>query len=197
MLLVYLHGFNSDGHGPKYYALRNHFRTFDVLSPDLPADPEGVIALLDSLHQQTQEPVYLIGTSLGAFYAYYYHSISGYPVFLFNPSLRPHETLARRTGEYQTYSKRRNYSFTSEYLTTLEQMTQRADANHRPELLHFFLAKDDELLDLEDIPERFGKASFLNWYSKAGHKFSRFEEVVPELASLIESAAGDFHHHLE
>lgn len=189
MPFVYLHGFNSDGHGPKYFAMQDHFRTQEVLSPDLPADPEAVVALLDRLHAQyRQEPVYLLGTSLGGFYAYYYHIKSGFPVFLFNPVMKPHETLANRIGTHRTYMKRRTYEFKTEYMPVFKQMTKEADWNYRSSLLHFFLATDDEVLDLSGIRKRFPKAAFLQHYDNAQHTFARFAEVLPEVERLAKQA---------
>lgn len=188
MPLVYLHGFNSDGHGSKYFALQDHFRQTPVLSPDLPANPTEVIEILDTLHAQyATEPVYLIGTSLGAFYAYYYHLKSKMPVFLFNPTLKPYETLAKRTGLQQTFTKKRQYHFKKEYLPVLQAMSKEADWHYKAELLHFFLANDDELLDLSDIPERFHDAAFLQTYDHAAHRFSRFAEVLPQVEKLIQT----------
>ncbi|MGF1534224.1 MAG: YqiA/YcfP family alpha/beta fold hydrolase [Bernardetiaceae bacterium] len=185
MPFVYLHGFNSDGHGSKYFAMQDYFHQEPVLSPDLPPDPVEVIKILDQIHAQYTEPVYLLGTSLGAFYAYYYHSKSGYPVFLFNPTMKPYQTLAKRTGNLRTFTNRRVYHFKPEYLETLKAMSQEADWAYRPELLHFFLATDDELLDLSGLADRFPNAAFLRYYDNCQHTFARFAEVLPTIKALI------------
>lgn len=187
MTFVYLHGFNSDGQGQKYQWMKEAFPDHTVLSPDLPANPAAVVRVLDELHQNAEGPVFLLGTSLGGFYSYYYHIKSGFPVFLFNPVMQPHIQLADRVGMHHTFTKQRPYDFKASFLDTFEQLSQEAGTQQRPELLHFFLATDDEVLDLSGIPSQFPEAAFLAHYDKSLHTFSRFAEVLPKVKDFAYS----------
>lgn len=189
MTLVYLHGFNSDGGGWKAAALAKHFPEAQVLSPDLPADPSLVVALLLELLESVPRPVYLVGTSLGGFYAYYLSAHFGWPALLFNPSLQPHLTLHRGIGHWQTFVKGRDYHFTADYLDTLAHLKTEADRRVVAGQLYFFLATDDEVLDLSGIPAAFPGAGAIRWYPRCGHSFDKFERALKEIrqAGWLES----------
>lgn len=181
MIFIYLHGFNSDGDGWKADALKRQFPNAEVWAPDLPANPEGVIAQLSSYLENCSEPPLVIGTSLGGFYAYWAAANFGCHALLFNPSLRPHKTLdGRGIGHFKTWTKGRDYHFKEEYLRVLERLKGQADAKHRPELLRFYLAKDDDVLDHSTIPQEFPQSE-IRWYEGAGHGFSKFEKVLKEI----------------
>lgn len=178
MTFLYIHGFNSDGDGWKAQALKRQFPIATVLAPDLPADPKAVITLLDPFIEEAHYPLYLIGTSLGGFYAYYLSAKHGLPAWLFNPSLAPYITLqGRGIGRFKTWTKQRDYHFREEYLDALAEMSTQASQQINESLLRFFLAKDDDVLDHSKIPESF-QISDIHWYPGAGHGFSKFEKVI-------------------
>ena len=181
MLFIYLHGFNSDGEGWKAAALRRQFPEATVWAPDLPADPLQVTQIIADYLEGRSTDAVLVGTSLGGFYAYWASARFGYPALLFNPSLRPHETLAGRgIGQFMTWTKGRDYHFKEEYLSVLEQLRAVAEAGSCADLLQFFLATDDDVLNHHAIPLLFPKAK-IRWYEQAGHGFSKFEKVLKEL----------------
>ncbi len=181
MTIFYLHGFNSDGGGWKTAALQKHFPAARVLSPDLPADPAQVMQLLEATLKDVELPVYLFGTSLGGFYALCLSARYELRAFLFNPSLQPHQTLHRGIGTWETFVKKRPYVFRPTYLSVLEQLTAEARLRLQPRLLHFFLATDDDILDLKPIPEQFPNAASIRWYDDCGHSFSLFEKALKEI----------------
>ena len=113
MSLIYFHGFNSDGHGWKFQAMRKHFKEHKVYGPDLPAAPMKVVEEITSLIESISDPCYFVGTSLGGFYAYYFSAKYDRPCFLFNPSLQPHLTLHRGIGHFKTFTKGRDYHLTT------------------------------------------------------------------------------------
>lgn len=183
--LIYFHGFNSDGHGWKFQALRKHFKTFQVHSPDLPAAPFAVVDVIKPIVDHAGGSPYFVGTSLGGFYAYYFSALYDAPGFLFNPSIRPHQTLRRGIGQHQTFTKGRPYHFKESHLKDLAALKHQADARVNPANLNFFLATDDDVLDLSAIPGLFPNANFLKWYDGVGHGFSGFREVIPTIEELL------------
>jgi predicted esterase YcpF (UPF0227 family) len=185
MNLLYLHGFNSDGGGFKYDRLRKAFKKAKVLSPDLPANPMEVIKIVDTLIAQQTGPTYCIGTSLGGFYAYYFSAKYNQPCFLFNPSLKPHATLHRGIGTWTTFQKERTYIFEEAYLADLKRLKEEAEKTIKEEHLNFFLATDDDILDLSDIPTLYPNANTLEWYDNTGHSFSRFPEALKKVKEIL------------
>ncbi len=185
MIILYLHGFNSDGTGFKSEQLEKHFPNANLLAPDLEANPEAVVAQIKHLLKHASSPIYLVGSSLGGFYAWYFSAILQRPCFLYNPSLQPHATLHRGIGRHQTWIKGRDYHFKEEYLPILEQLKKEADPLSRESLLNFFLATDDDVLDLSPIPQLYPHANHLSWHKKVGHGFSKFKTTLPTVERLI------------
>ncbi|MEL7220293.1 MAG: YqiA/YcfP family alpha/beta fold hydrolase [Bacteroidota bacterium] len=178
MTFLYIHGFNSDGEGWKAQALRRQFPTATVLAPDLPADPQQVMALLNEQLQGSSPPFYLVGTSLGGFYAYCLSAHYQRPALLFNPSLSPYLTLkGRGIGHFQTWTKQRDYHFQEAYLQQLEALKVAAETRIQPQLLRFFLADDDDVLDHSSLPTLYPESD-IRWYSQAGHGFRKFEKIL-------------------
>lgn len=181
MTIYYLHGFNSDGGGWKADALQKHFPAATIVSPDLPADPAEVVAILQALIESASGPRVVFGTSLGGFYAYYLSARYNLPAFLFNPSLQPDQTLHRGLGRWRTFRKQRHYDFRASYLLTLRQIREEAQQRLRPERLYFFLSTDDDILDLSGIPAAYPAAAALRWYAHSGHGFDKFEMALKEI----------------
>lgn len=184
--LLYLHGFNSDGGGFKYDRLRKKFKSSKVLSPDLPAEPNAVIALVDPLIKQQEGITYCIGTSLGGFYTYYFAAKYQTPCFLFNPSLKPHRTLDRGIGIWETFHKKRPYVFKKEYLEQLRLLKEEADQKVQSKHLNFFLAEDDDILDLSGIPNLYPDANTIEWYADTGHSFIRFPDTFSRMKVVMQ-----------
>ncbi|MEZ4987839.1 MAG: YqiA/YcfP family alpha/beta fold hydrolase [Saprospiraceae bacterium] len=137
--ILYIHGFNSDGEGWKADALRRQFPQANVLAPDLPPNPEEVIAILADIAQEAGASLLAIGTSLGGFYARYLSARFGCPTWLFNPSITPDLTLdSRGIGQFYTWTKKRPYLFKREYLAALHTLRAYADLHQNPALLRFF-----------------------------------------------------------
>ncbi len=181
MTIYYLHGFNSDGDSWKATALAKHFPQAAVHAPDLPADPAEVMRQLTAMIGEVAEDTVFFGTSLGGFYALCLSAYYARPAFLFNPSLIPHETLHRGIGEWTTFTKQRPYHFKLAYLPVLEGQYTAYRQNIDPALLHFFLAEDDDILDLSSIPQTYPNAATLRWYPNTGHRFDKFERALRDI----------------
>lgn len=179
--IIYIHGFNSDGDGWKADALRKHFPNKEVIAPDFPAAPKQVMEQLKALlATRKPEECLLIGTSLGGFYAYIISAQYAIPAWLFNPSLAPYQTLDDRgIGQFYTWKKQRPYLFKKVYLTQLADLKNSSDKQIKHELLQFYIATDDDILDHSTLAQQFPSNS-IHYYDKAGHSFSKFEKVLKQ-----------------
>ncbi len=92
--IIFLHGFGSSGATKTADYLRAKLTDSDVISPDIPLDPEKAISMLNKLCYDVQ-PAVIIGTSMGAMYAQQLH---GYRKILVNPAFHLSEIMRRSMG---------------------------------------------------------------------------------------------------
>ncbi len=102
MKIVFLHGLESFGKQKKEYLQAN----FDeVFAPIIDYRQENIWS---ELYQQIQEfqPDYLIGSSMGGYFAYLYAQHFNIPILVFNPALqgRSVNPIVNENGKYQSHS---------------------------------------------------------------------------------------------
>ena len=185
--ILYIHGFNGDGIGPRVDALRAAFPDCELSVRDYPADPEEVVEIIKKTIQAINSPLFLVAPSLGGFYAWYFSAMYDLPCFLFNPSLRPFETLDDRgVGDFQTWTKKRTYIFKKEYLEKLRLLHDEATSKVKPKNLHFFIAHDDEMLNHDQVPVLYPDAAAIHWYDQQGHRMQNYGETLPLMKRYME-----------
>ena len=104
-MILYIHGFASSGLGSKAQAVRDYFGA-EAFAPSLSYVPDLAMDTLVQIAERTRrrkEPLHLIGSSLGGFYALYLAERYELKAVLINASIRPWETLAAHTGEAWNY----------------------------------------------------------------------------------------------
>lgn len=95
MQLIYLHGFQSHPQSHKAQQLQQacDLRGIELTIPDLNRPPQQVMMQLDQLLDQLQatsaQPVGLVGSSLGGFYAQVLAARHNLPAVLINPAMQP------------------------------------------------------------------------------------------------------------
>lgn len=101
-ILVYLHGFLSSPRSQKGLWLRDAAQKEEIgfLAPDLNRSPLEVKALLDHLAEEhCADELFVVGSSLGGFYAYYLAQISAATTALLNPAMVPWKYAGQWLGE--------------------------------------------------------------------------------------------------
>lgn len=175
--LVYIHGLN--GHNSdKAKQLKEHFKDYDVINPQLELEPNTTIKqleeILSSIYRDNKNSsVYIVGSSLGGFYALYFANTYGYPVFLINPSLHPEISLFNKIP--------------SEYIEQLKLLQNKIDTSkYTNRFINAFLANDDELLNHSKFITTFKNIHTLKSFDNVGHRFTRFDElVIPLIENII------------
>jgi predicted esterase YcpF (UPF0227 family) len=136
-LIINLHGFNS-APGGKADFLRTRFNR--VIAPQLPIDTAKVMDAINSnLTQHPSEPVHIVGTSLGGFYALY-TSIKRSETTIFyhliNAPLTPHLDLAKYEGQTLTNFKTGEACLVSPtFIGSLEEMSNEIKQSFNPDVL--------------------------------------------------------------
>ena len=185
-MIFYFHGFASSENSWKIGELKRHVPKETVTAPTLPVDPAEVVKRFEQQNTENGKPELVIGSSLGGFYAYYASARFHIPAVLINPSTTPWETLKEHTGINKRYYTGEPFEWKKQYLDTLKKMGDEIDGfekKHR--LLHFFLSKDDEVLDHSGIPGEFPNAGSIRFFDNCRHSFTRFAEIIPEIKKIL------------
>lgn len=149
-MIIYIHGFGGSGAGVKARAAKKMFGEADLLAPSLSYVPDLAVATLSELIELLQrqgEPVSLIGSSLGGYYAIYLAEKYNLKAVLINPSVHPYQTLEKSIGRALNFFDLSRFEWNERHIQTLRHYEVDAPDPSRYLLL---LQKGDELLDYRE-----------------------------------------------
>ncbi len=158
-MILYLHGFASCGDSNKTRLLKQHFN--DLLTPDIPIDPDEAISFLQKLIVDNAVDL-LIGSSLGGYYAAFLAEKFQIKTILLNPSTQPFITLAPHIGKNTFFCSGESFEWTRAHVTKLMSYAISKNSIKAPMLV--LLQKGDEVLD----------------YTKAEAFYADYEVLVQE-----------------
>lgn len=176
-LILFVHGFGSCGWGEKSLQLRRHFGLQNVLAPDLPFHPQQALDRLKDLIRRY--PVrFLIGSSLGGFYATALNADARMPAVLINPVVGPHRLLSQFLGPQQRWCDDAEFTVSEDYLHTLKQL-QRARLRQDERYL-VMLQEGDETLDYRQAADFYRDKEVVR-IPGGSHRFDDFERQLPRI----------------
>lgn len=163
-LIVFIHGFGSNGFGSKAQATREYCQRHHVpfIAPSLSHIPALALQTLEELIEQllavsAEHKVCLMGSSLGGFYAQVLAHKYDLPVVLINPSMHAGRSLQRALGTAINYFDDSTYEWRESYVTTLQEMEPDYPLPFSASQCWLMVQTGDELLDyreaLSALPE--------------------------------------------
>ncbi|WP_456384885.1 YqiA/YcfP family alpha/beta fold hydrolase [Persephonella sp.] len=192
MKVIYIHGFNSAGYGDKVNKLKDHFGMENVISINLPYDPEKAISLLEFLIRniKNEEPLLLVGTSLGGAYTLYLSYKFDIPGVVINPSVKPSEDLKDQIGKQVNYKTQEEYEFTEEHVRWLKKIEVPVEELQKiKDRLYIYLDEEDELLDSRKTAEYF-RGFYVKLFPGGDHRFQHMDELLEDLKNKREVRYG-------
>lgn len=182
--VLYLHGFNSspDSRKAQQFKLFCESRSAaEVLVPALPHHPHEAMALLRQLVQQRQ-PVLLVGSSLGGFYATALAEAFGLRAALVNPAVAPCEHLGQDfLGPQRNLYTGEVWEFTRSHAEALQALT--LPRSTQPGRYLLLLQTGDAVLDYRHAVDYYrGCRQIVQ--EGGSHAFDDFDAVLPEILAF-------------
>ncbi|PID62759.1 MAG: hypothetical protein CR974_03175 [Gammaproteobacteria bacterium] len=178
-MLLYIHGFLSSSQSSKAQQLKQWLdeqgRVDEWCCPDLPANPVQALAILTDIIETAEQPIKLLGSSLGGFYSTYLSERYDLKAVVINPSVNPAETLAEKIGTHKAWHTDNAVEFTQDDVKALQAM--RCERISRPDNFFLMVERGDETLDYRQAVTYYQDCNQLI-FNHGDHSFSRFSQVL-------------------
>jgi len=182
-MIVYIHGFGSSAQGSKALILKEIYKEHGFIAASLSYVPDLAIETLKELIESflKYEDVYLMGSSLGGYYATYLVDYFKIPAVLINPAVNAPTTLKQALGDAKNYYDHSTFQWTSTHIKMLE----RYDVKTIQDNLYMLLVqKGDEVLDYTEAQNKFKNSkSFIE--EGGNHSFIGIEKYIKEINSFF------------
>ncbi|MBI2313058.1 MAG: esterase [Betaproteobacteria bacterium] len=179
-MLLYVHGLNSSPASFKARLLREKLESLgrgeEFSCPRLPNRPGLAIGLLEhEVARFSRQPLALVGSSLGGFYATWLAEKHGLPAVLVNPAVRPHEQLKDFLGTQKNLHTGQEWQLDAAYLADLARF--HVPAITRPERYLLLATTGDEVLDYREAVGKYRGARQVV-VEGGDHGFSNFADYL-------------------
>ena len=190
--ILHIHGFNSSPlsvkaeQSRKFFALNYPEVVFHC--PQLATSPQQAIQQLEKLIEQTKGDTswFIIGSSLGGFFASYLSNKYKLPAVLINPAVKPYELLVDYLGEQCNPYTNITYQVTPEHMQQLKALKVNKpmlDSEQKNNYL-VMVQTGDEVLDYQQAVDEYQHCSMI--VEQGGdHSFVHFDEKLPIIADFF------------
>ena len=187
-MIIYIHGFGGSGQGSKAKVFREYFQSIgeNFIAPSLSYVPELAIQTLEELIKSYHGEVYLIGSSLGGYYATYLSQMPEVKkVVLINPATKPMQTLSRALGYAPNFYDESDFAWSEKHLEMLEEYDYYLpNGSWKLEKFFVLLQKGDELLDYNDAVQKYEGAEIIV-ENGGSHSFDGIEKHFENIRAFF------------
>ncbi len=185
-IFLNIHGFGSSGSNSKAEALADAFPAHELISPDLPPDPQESLDIIEKIVLENKErPIIMQGSSMGGLYSLVMQIRHNIPALLINPALTPGDLIAARIGEPYEFSNGERIIISKEdadrfYVVQheIEQGIESGKVGRNSVMA--LIGEQDELLDQTKMKEILRKAGAEIISYDTDHRFTGFDEVLKQ-----------------
>ena len=193
--ILLLHGFNS-GPGNKERVIKewldnnNLSNEIVVVAPKLAYSPNEAVKQIAKLIQENYGNIFVIGTSLGGFYANYVRALNSsdaIKVHALNPSWSPSITLKKEVLKPQTNLKtNEKWDFTDaslNYIANFEQKCKEQLKHYKGNYYTLHIANFDEVLEFSEMLDYIETNEVPNklFYYDTDHQFGKVIEMLENI----------------
>ena len=187
-MILYLHGFRSSPRSFKARVLAERLtelgRSDEWCCPMLPVSPFETIALAESLVAAAPpQPVTVIGSSLGGYFATHLAEKHGWPAVLLNPAVVPQRDLSQYLGEQPLWHGGGSIVVEAHHLDELRALGVASIT--RPERYYLIAATGDEVLDYREMLAHYPGAR-TRLIEGSDHAISEFPQYVDDVLAFCD-----------
>jgi len=191
--ILYIHGFNSSPLSLKAEQVREYvdinFPEVCFCCPQLASTPAKAIIQLERLiaTYSVDTQWYLIGSSLGGYFASYLSSKYNCLVVLVNPAIRPYELLYDYLGEQVNPYTEEVYQVTEEHIQQLKILEQTVPQKRSDKKNNYLvmLQTGDEVLNYQQAVEKYRYCRLI--VQEGGdHSFINFNTCLPTIFDFFQ-----------
>ncbi|MDF1879025.1 esterase [Sulfurimonas sp. SAG-AH-194-C20] len=183
-MIIYLHGFGGCGASSKATVFRNELEEYKFIAPSLSYIPKLAIDTLKELiaSYMKYEKVYLIGSSLGGYYATYLADYFNIPAVLINPAVNSKDTLTQYLGQSINFYDNSYFEWSKKHI---EMLKSYEIESIKPKLYFLLSQKGDELLDYMDGVIKFKDAKSII-ENNGSHRFDGVEKHIEDIIDFFQ-----------
>lgn len=182
--VMYIHGLSSSGASSTAINLRKLLPKYDVLSPDLPIQPQEALTMLKDLCE-LYKPEIIIGTSMGGMFA---QQLRGYKKILVNPAFHVSEFMRTQLGVHDFLNPRKSGETKYEITSDLCDSYQLIEANQFADITDFDIKNTYALFGIQDTLVH-GYDEYIDYYRNAmwfeGEHRLNFEVIKNIVVPLV------------
>ena len=187
--ILYIHGFNSSPLSVKAVQTRDYLAAkhpgIGFYCPQLMTNSRGAIGQLEALLSSREPDTsrwYLIGSSLGGYFAHYLAEKYGFPAVLVNPAVKPYQLLRDYPAEQvQPYTGERYYIGEGE-IDALKGLESNISLKNNYLVM---LQTGDEVLNYRQAAEKY-QDCHLNIQNGGDHSFVGYQEHLPDIMQFFQ-----------
>lgn len=188
--LLYIHGFNSSPLSAKANGLKQwvkeHYPHINMVVPQLPCYPQQAAVMLEDIIVQHQdEPVGLVGSSLGGYFSIWFSQRFQLPAVVVNPAVSPFDLLQDYLGENTNPYTDEKYFLEPKHMHELKALHLPQITS--PDLIWLLQQEGDEVLDYRQAVSYLAKCK--QTVEPCGnHAFVGFEAYFPQIIHFLRLA---------
>ena len=197
MRLLYLHGFRSSPQSAKAVTMLWHVLAYNAHNlnmpaaqriqwhcPQLPPSPrQAMVKIMRWVRSvDAAQPLAVIGSSLGGYYAAQVAERTGARCVLLNPAVFQARDLKAFIGRVNNWHDEGGYAFTQQHVDEL--LAMQSTAFTQPQRYAAIISKGDEVLSWREMTARY-PAAYLQLLKRSDHAISEFDDFASGVLRFV------------